>query len=49
MGAVLGRNMGMMSLKTKACHISIERGKVKQSGVSSQILMIRDTKNVVYF
>ena len=32
--------------KTYACHISIERGEVKKSGVSGQILMVWATKMI---
>ena len=35
--------------KTYACHISIERGEVKQFGVSGQILMVWATKMLSLF
>ena len=34
--------------KTQACHISFEREKVKQSGVSNHILMIRAVKRNIF-
>ena len=48
MGAFLERNMGVMPWKKTGMSCMIRKRKSQQSGVSSQILMIRDTEKVIF-